>query len=137
MTVAGRMREAAKQIKRFDLKELCDVMDIRTYAEQRLVKVNIKDFLKRGEFKRLSPGRYLYVAKEQKTTLRQRLWDIARRMTYFSPNDLEQITEGNLHTIRDFCKWVVRDGYAERIERGKYRTVGRLTPDVPKEKKRK
>ncbi len=136
MTIAEKMRKAAKQLKRFDFLKLCEAMGVRTYSEQRLVKANIKAFLKRGEFKILLPERFLYIERERATSLKQRLWDIARRMIYFCASDLEQITEGNKNTIQDFIKWMLKNGYAERVERGKYRTVGKLKPDVPGTKKR-
>lgn len=137
MTLAARIREAAKDLKEFRRRAISDYIGVMSLEERRKVFEGFKNFIKRGEFERIGPGLYRYAGREEKQTYRQRFWDIARRMVYFSLNDLEQITEGKRDTIKEFCYWMIRKGYAQRVGPGRFKVIGRLKPTVPKYSKRK
>lgn len=132
MTLADKIRKAAKKLKEFSARDLSDAIEIRSYKELGIVRVTIRDFLRRGEMQRIARGRYRYIPREKRITIRQRLWDVARRMTGFSLDDLEQITGAKRETIKDFCRWMVAKGYAQRVKRGHFKIKSRLKPVVPK-----
>jgi len=132
MTLAGRIRQAAKQLREFRPKDLSDTIEVRSYREREDVRDSLRDFLRRGEIERIHRGFYRYLGKKERITFRQRLWDIARRMVQFSFSDLVQITGGNRDTIQEFTGWMVQKGYARRIKRGHFRVTGKLKPIVPK-----
>ena len=132
MSLAGRMRQAAKQLRKFTPKDLSDTIEVRSYREREDVRDSLRDFLRRGEIERIDHAFYRYLGRKERITFRQRLWDIARRMVHFSFSDLVQITEGNRETIQEFCCWMVQKGYAQRIRRGHYKVIGRLKPIIPK-----
>ena len=132
MMLAGRMREAAKKLKEFSTRELCDAIEVRSYKERGSVWDSMRDFLRRKEFERISRGRYRYLGRKEKITLRQRLWDIARRMIRFNLDDLEQITGAQRETIKEFTSWMVQGGYAQRIRYGHFKIVRKLKPVVPR-----
>jgi len=137
MVSAGRIREAAKRLRRFDISELADAVGVQTYAERRKLNEYLKDFRKRKEIERYAPACYLYKGRSEVTTMRQRLWDIARYMVRFSISDLSAITEGNREYIIEFCGWMAKAGYARRIDKGQYQVIGRLGPVVPKGEQRR
>ncbi len=132
MTLAGKIREAAKGLKEFGAGDLGDAVGVQTYQGLLPVRAAVKHFLKRGEMERIAPGRYRYIKLEKAPTRRQRLWDVARRMIRFNLGDLEQITEIKYETIHDFTKWLVKAGYARRIKPGHFKVVKKLGPVVPR-----
>ena len=132
MTLAGKIRQAAKQLREFKPKDLSDTIEVRSYREREDVRDSLRDFLRRGEIERIDHAFYRYLGKKERVTFRQRLWDIARRMVQFSFSDLVQITGGNRDTIQEFTGWMVQKGYARRIKRGHFRVIGKLKPIVPK-----
>lgn len=138
MTFAERMRQAAKRLTKFRTRDLADVMEVQNYAERARVRDYVRDFLKRGEFKRIDRGLYRYVAVSRPVTIRQRLWNVVRRMPspYFSLDDLEQLTEGNRETIKEFCGWLVTEGYTVRIKKGHFRRVKPFEIDAPPDRKK-
>ena len=135
MTLAGRMRQAAKQLRKFTPKDISDTIEVRSYREREDVRDSLRDFLRRGEIERIDHAFYRHVGRKERVTFRQRLWDISRRMIQFSFKDLVQITGGNKETIQEFCCWMVQQGYARRIKRGHYKVTGKLKPIAPKYKK--
>ena len=136
MTLAGRIREAAKELKQFRMRELTDAVEVRSYRERRAVWDSMRDFLRRGEIERFERGLYWYIGREERITYRQRFWDIARRMIQFCLDDLEQITEASRETIKEFCSWMVKEGYARRVKNGHFKVTGALSPIVPKRPKK-
>ena len=128
MTLAGRIREAAKQLKEFSNKDLSDAVGVRSYQERGAVRKRVSAFLTRGEIERIDRGVYRYVGRKERVTLQQRIWDIARRMAQFTLDDLEQITGANRATIKKFCSLMVKEGYAGRIKQGHFKVIGRLGP---------
>ena len=132
MKFAHEMRNAARALKEFSVNDLSGAIEIRSYKERRIMRSSLNDFLRRGEMERIARGRYRYIPIQKPLTLRQRIWDIARRMIRFSIDDVEQITEGNRETIKKFCAWMVTHGYAKRIKRGQFKITGTLKPVVPK-----
>ena len=131
MKFAEKIRIAAKQLTEFRAVDLSNAVAVRSYKERGAVRYSIRDFLRRGEMIRVGPGLYQYVGRNKRITLRQRLWDIARRMIQFNLDDLEQISQGNRETIKEFCSWMVREGYARRLKRGHFKVIGSLKPSVP------
>jgi len=136
VTTAGRIREAAKRLEEFQIREIPDAIEVRSYRERKATRDSIRDFLRRGEIERIGYGLYRYIGREERPTYRQRLWDIARRMIRFNLNDLEQITEARRDTVKEFCSWMVRKEYAQRVKPGHFKAIGRLSPIVPKYNKR-
>ena len=138
MTFADRVRRAAKGLKDFGAGELADAMEIRTYRERQQIREAIRDFLKRGEMERIERGRYRYLPRIEKVTNRQRLWNVVRRMSgpFFTLNDLEQLTGIHRESIKEFCGWLVREGYAERLKKGHFRRTGNYGIEVPKDQKK-
>jgi hypothetical protein len=132
MSLAGDIRQIAKELKEFRIKDLSKAMKVRTYQELRAIECTIRDFLRRDEIEKIGQGMYRYKAKKGRPTLRQRLWDISRRMISFSLRDLEQISSANLNSIKEFCSWMVRAGYARRIKPGQFKITKSLGPVVPK-----
>jgi len=138
MTFAERMRVAARGLGEFRAGELADAMKVRTYGERARVRDYVRDFMKRGELKRVDRGRYRYVAGSRRVTIRQRLWNVVRRMPspHFTLDDLEQLTEVNRETIKEFCGWLVRERYAVRVKRGHFRRVKSFEIDAPPDRKK-
>jgi predicted transcriptional regulator of viral defense system len=132
MTVAGRIREAARRLMEFSLAEVEEAAQIRDYRERKVANDAIHKALGRGEMERAEGGRFRYLGSTKPTSLRQRFWDVARRMGRFDLDDVERITGGKRLTIRKFFEWMTTAGYARRLEPGHYQTVGRLEPDVPR-----
>ena len=132
MSLAENTRQLAKELKEFGITDLSKAMKAHTYQELRAIQGTIRDFLRRGEVEKIGQGMYRYKGKKEELTLRQRLWDIARRMVCFSLRDLEQISGANLNSIKEFCQWMVRSGYAHRIKPGQFKIVKSLGPVVPK-----
>jgi len=131
MTVAGRIREATKELKQFRRRDISDAIGVRSYEERNKVSKAFQDFIRRGEFERIGDNLYRYAGRKDVQTYRQRFWDIARRMIRFTFNDLEQITQANRNTIKEFCSWMVKKGYAQRIKPAHFKVIGRLKPTVP------
>ena len=138
MSLAERIRIAAKQLRTFRVRDLADTAYIKTYHERRSIRSTIRDFVRRGEMEKINAGLFRYVQLPKKVTIRQRLWNVVRRLKspYFSLDDLERFTEAKRETIIDFCKWLVNSGYAERIKPGHFRRIGRLEPFVPASSKK-
>ena len=137
MSFAGRMRAGAMNLKVFTTAEIADAAGVQTYAQKKAVNSALRDFLRRGEIERLEPGRYRYLGRRETTSIRQRLWDVARRMTRFTFDDLEQITGADREYIREFCRKMVKAGHFRRTGRGCFQITRRLGPDVPKTEKRR
>lgn len=137
MTFADRMRQAARGLEQFRTMDLANAMDVQTYHERARVRDYVRDFVRRGEFVRISRGLYAYASLPVKATVRQRLWNVIRRMNgpAFTLNDLEQLTDANRETVKQFCSWLVREGYALRVKPGHYRRLGAYEPEVPKSRK--
>ena len=138
MTFAERMRQAAKGLGKFRARDLADAMKVQTYGERGRVRDYVRDFMKRGEFKRIDRGLYRYVPGMRRVTIRQRLWNVVRRMPgpRFSLDDLEQLTEVNRATIKEFCGWLVRERYAVRVKQGHFRRVKPFEIDAPADRKK-
>jgi hypothetical protein len=137
MTLAGEIRDIARQLQEFTSKEICSQLDFVFPSEKKRVWKNLRDFERRGEVERIAPGQYRYLGRKITITLRQRYWDIARRMVRFSLDDLEQITESNRKTIKEFCCWMVNYDYAQRVRPGHFKVTQKLGPIVPKYNKHK
>ena len=138
MSLAGRIRIAAKQLRTFRVRDLADTALIKTYHERRSIRSTIRDFVRRGEMERIDVGLFRYIQLPKKVTIRQRLWNVVRRLKspLFSLDDLERFTEAKRETISDFCKWLVNSGYAERVKPGHFKRIGRLEPIVPASSKK-
>ncbi len=138
MTFAERMRVAARGLGEFRARDLADAMEVRTYGERAKVRDYVRDFFQRGEFKRVGRGLYRYVPGSRRVTIRQRLWNVVRRIPgpRYSLDDLEQLTEVNRETIKEFCGWLVREGYAVRVKRGHFRRVKAFEIDAPQDRKK-
>ena len=138
MSLAGRIRIAARQLGEFRVRDISNTAFIKTYHERRSIRITIRDFVRRGEMERIDVGLYRYVQLPKKVTIRQRLWNVVRRLKspLFSLDELERFTEAKRKTISDFCKWMVNAGYAERIRPGYFRRIGRLEPFVPASSKK-
>lgn len=136
MIFAERVRQAARGLDTFTAKSLADAVEVMTYRERSKVWESIKDFYKRGEMERVERGVYRYVKRHMPVTVRQRLWDVIRRLptAKFDLDDLEQLTGCNRATIKDFCKWLVKEGYAVRWRRGKLMRVKGFEAVAPKKK---
>ncbi len=137
MIFTDRIRKAAKSLAQYNARDLADKMGVQTYAERHKISSYIQDFVKRGEMKRVSRGVYKYVVMAPKTTFRQRLWNVIRRRPgpYFTLDDLERLTGANRATIKEFCTFLVREGYAERIKYWNFRRIGTYPPEAPKDKR--
>jgi predicted transcriptional regulator of viral defense system len=131
MTLAGRIREAAKELEQFSRRDISDAIEVMSYKERDEVSKAFQDFIRRGEFERIGDNLYHYVRRKDVQTYRQRFWDIARRMIRFTVSDLEQITQARRNTILEFCSWMVKKGYAQRLKKGHFKVIGRLKPTVP------
>jgi len=136
MTIASRVREAAQRLSEFYVISLFDAVEVRSYREQKAARDALHDLVRRGEVERVQAARYRYIGRKKRITYRQRFWDVARRMVRFSLTDIEQITEAKRDTVKEFCYWMERKGYAERVKRGQFRVIGKLGPIVPKYTKR-
>ena len=89
-----RVRAAARKLKEFTVRELAGEIGALDYREKRLVSTYVRDFILRGEMERVNPEgpakravngkpceeRYRYIYKAPRTTNRQRLWNVVRRM---------------------------------------------------------
>jgi len=132
-TFAEKVRQAALQVKEFGAAELADLMKVQTYTEREGVRSCIKDFIRRGEMERVGRGRYRYVQRHKKVTARQRIWNAVRRMPgpYFDLDDIEQLTGINREAIKDFCGYLVREGYTDRVKNGHFKRVKDFGVAVP------
>ena len=131
-TFADKIREEMSRTagKEFRARDLMDPI-ATSYKQCDRAREYIRDFLRRGEIERVATGLYRYKGRQRPITLRQRLWDVARRMRRFNLDDLEQITAGNRETIKDFCRWMAGQGYTHRLKPGHYKVIKKLGPVVP------
>ena len=140
ISLAEQIRQAVRHLSPggFRADDISCAIKVRPYEGRAHVRVAIRDFLKRGEMERVRRGWYRYVPRPQKTTNRQRLWNVIRRMPdcRFSLNDLEQITGIKRESITEFCGWLVSDGHAHRMKRGQFRRVGVFEIGVPPNQKK-
>ncbi len=135
ITFAEKVRQGAKSLKEFNSGELSDAVKVKSYKERRAVQFCIRNLVQQGELKRIAPGRYKYVGRMRPQTLKERLWDISRRMIRFNLDDLQQITEASRDAVKHFCSWLVREGYIERVKPGHFKVVKYMGPSVPNGKK--
>ena len=66
MTLAGRIRQAAKQLREFKPKDLSDAIEVRSYREREDVRDSLRDFLRRGEIERIDHAFYRYLGKKER-----------------------------------------------------------------------
>ena len=70
MRLAERIREAAKQLRKFRPKDLSDTIEVRSYREREDVRDSLRDFLRRGEIERIDRGFYRYLGRKERVTFR-------------------------------------------------------------------
>ena len=131
MTATDGIREAARRLMIFDRAELEEAAKVADYGARKTFLSIFKGFVRNGEVERIEGGRFRYLGRNKTTSLRQRLWDVARRMVRFNLDDLERITGGNRASIQVFTTWMVKAGYAQRLRPGHFQIIGRLKPNVP------
>lgn len=136
-TFAAKLRDAARGLREFTVADLGDAIGCMTYQERATIRQALRDFLRRGEFLRVNPGVYRFQGRQAEPTKRQRLWNTVRRMpqSAFSLDDLEQITGIGREYCKEFCSFLVRDGYARRIRGGRYHRAGGMGVEVPPDRK--
>lgn len=135
---AERVRRAARGLGQFRAGDLADAVEVRTYAERQAVTGRVRDFVKQGEFVRIERGLYKYVVRTAQPTKRQRLWDVVRRLSVssFNLDDLEQLTGIGRGYIKEFCVFLVREGYARRVRPGRFLRAKVMEIAVPPDTKK-
>jgi len=88
-TFAGRVREAANQLRKFRARDLADAMEVRTHKERRYVKSCMWQFCKRREMIRISNGLYKYVPVKKARTKRDIIWHLVRSLRHFGLDEME------------------------------------------------
>jgi len=145
VSFAERCRREAKRLGEFSARELADEVGVLNKREAMAVSSNIRGAILRGEMERLTEthqgrggeGRYRYLGFVRQPSVRQRLWDVVRRMPtpFFTLKDLRQLTGAKNGTIKGFCWWIVQAGYVERLKKGQYRRVEKLAVAVPPDRR--
>ncbi len=86
-------------------------------AEKDRLRRRLNDLVKRGELKRLAPGRYTYhpQSKLRHGEMYQRMWRAIRiQKPGFSSGDIAQITRADYSTASKYIKVLETEGYITR-----------------------
>ncbi len=130
-TFASRMREAAKRLSKFRARELADEMGVQTYREYKSVRDAIRDFMKRGEFKRVARGLYEYVPQKKKRTKLDVIWHLVRSHRHFGIDEMERLSGAARDTVKEYLSCLVRAGYLRKASRTRWLLVNDPGPDTP------
>ena len=130
-TIAARMRRAAQQVGRFRARDLADAIEVQTYRDRKRVKDAIPDFVKRGEFKRISRGLYEYMPRKKARTKLDVIWHLVRSHRHFGLDEMEQLSGASRGTAKEYLGCLVRAGYLRKPSRSRWLLVDDPGPDTP------
>jgi len=125
------MRDAARRLGTFRVSDLADAVGIQTYQGRRRVRMSINDFLRRGEFRRVSRGQYAYVALPQRRRKSDVIWHLVRSTRHFGIDEIEQLSGAPRTTVRKYLWSLVVTGHLRKTSRRRYRLVNDTGPDTP------
>lgn len=117
-TFAGRIREAARALGEFTAKDLGERMGVKTYTEENKIRLWLKDFLKRGEMRRVAPGRYVYAGQDRGTEeKRQRMWRVLRARRAVTAADLQELAGASAEYAWEWLRALKRQGLVAKTGR--------------------
>jgi hypothetical protein len=117
---AGQIRQAinglcAKAGDRISYADIFHVFDIKDATDRDHTRRAIRDFLRRGELKRVEPGVFIYhpeAIKKQEVEGYQRIWRAIRAVRPgWTTADIEQVTRMSRNHAQKYCRWLHAEGF--------------------------
>ena len=111
-TRTARVRVAAQKLKTFTPLELADeITDAR-----KTIYVTIQELFKRGELKRIAPGRYEYVeGKQPVAEAEQRILRAIWIRGLFRVKNIKILADAEVSYIRKLVRRLIKAGHIEHI----------------------
>jgi len=130
MTVAARIREAARALYEFSPADIADAVCVQTYRDRRRIKKMIRDFLLRGEIERVSYGRYRYTARPYRTKT-DVIWHLVRSHRRFTAAELERLSGASRDTVLEYLRCLQALGYLVKRNKEAWALVDDPGPETP------
>ena len=122
-SLTQHVRETARRLNEFRAEDLCNALDIRTYADAERIRNVIQALLKSGEFTRVTRGRYRYAGTGKEGWSRAIVTRIYRAMHIKGSFSARQIAALS-HADESYVRTVIR----RLKDRGDLENTGRVKP---------
>lgn len=139
MSLAQRVRDAARSLggqrESFSASDLFDAVGVQTYREKKRAYNTVRDLVTAGEFERLAPGLYRFVARRGKPQLREIMWRYLRMSRTVTLEDLRMVSECSEAYAREWLGILIRRGVVRDHGNGNYQIIkDQLEPPRDEEK---
>jgi predicted transcriptional regulator of viral defense system len=109
-TRTARVRAAAQRLKTFTVLDLVDIDSLK------MVRITIRELFKRGELKRIAPGRYEYVdGKQPVAEVEQRILRAIWIRGLFRVKNIKILADAEANYIRRLVRRLISAGHVEHI----------------------
>ena len=135
-SLAARALAAAQTLARpFRAEELEPALKIRSFRERKRLQLALRDLERHGRLERDERPYYrLPPAAEKPLQLYEKIWRAVRVERQYGPFTLRQLAttaEASLWYAKEYCQFLVRDGWLGKIGGGRLRQLrDSLTPPI-------
>lgn len=114
---ANRIREAAKRLDTFGVRELADEIGVQSYAEVAKVRNALRDFRRRGEIIHIARGCWKYCGKEhgRGKGVRERVYRAMYAKRVFAVRDLVVLTDADESYTRVLVRRLLKAGRVRKV----------------------
>ena len=115
--MAQRIREAAKRLGTFSVRELADEVGVQSYREVAKVRDTLRDFRRRGEVIHVARGCWKYCGKEHTGKgkgVRERVYRAMYTRRTFAARDLVVLTDADESYIRALIRRLLKTGHVRK-----------------------
>lgn len=128
-TIAAAVREAAMSMRRFSAAELRNYDYGRCITRQQINNV-IKDFVRRGEFRRVERGVIDYIERPKPRTKTDIIWHLIRSHRQFEAAEIVRLSGAVYDTVKKYLTRLSKLGYVKRSGRT-WRLIRDPGPETP------
>lgn len=112
-TRTARVRAAAQKLKTFTPLDLTDELDTDSL---KMIRITIRELFKRGEFRRIAPGRYEYVeGKQPIAAVEQRILRAIYIRGLFRIKNIKILADAEDSYIRKLVRRLISAGHIEHV----------------------
>ena len=116
--MAQRIREAAKRLHTFSVRQLADEIGVRSYLENTKMRSTLRDFRRRGEIANIARGHWRYCGREHAGKgkgVRERVYRAMYTKRIFAARDLVMLTDVDGNYVRILIRGLMKAGHVRKL----------------------
>ena len=132
MSLNQKIRDVAIKKARFTAADVCDALNVKTFAQAAKVRDAIGDLRRQKEILSIRPGEYLFIPKDRAWTKLDIIWHLVRSHTSFTTDDIERLSGASRITVLEYLHCLKKIGALRHTPRSKtWVLVCDLGPKTP------